>query len=629
MTERLGAPQDEGPWDHIVVGAGAGGAVVAARLAEEGRRVLVLEAGDDPAGPADPHPDQTRPQRADHDVPAFHAFASEHPGFRWDVFVRHYADDAVQKADWRYRATHDGRHVDGILYPRASGLGGSTAHHAMITVQPNNADWNHIAALNDDPTWRASVMRRYFERIERCRYRAAPRRWLAKVFGINPTGHGWSGWLRTERPMPLRVLLDIPLRRALKRSARAAFAGMPRALERWHWAIRGALDPNDRRLLDAGGIGLRMAPMSTARCTRTGPRERLLAVAKAHPERLTIRRNAFVTTVTVEGTRATGVTYREGTRLYEAAAAPRGAPGPERHARAERDVILCGGAFNTPQLLMLSGIGDPDHLAEHGIALRHALPGVGRNLQDRYEVGVVSRMSAPWKALKGATYTTADRHYRLWRRWRLGNYTSNGSVFGLIVPSRADKTLADLFCFSLLADFRGYYPGYSQRIKKPGYMTWAILKAYTQNTAGAVRLRSPDPFAQPDIQFRYFEEGNDAAASDLDAVVAGIRMVRRIADALGDAVDAEETPGRNLYTNADLRRYVRENAWGHHACGTCAMAPAEQGGVVDSAFRVHGVDGLRVVDASIFPRIPGYFIATAIYMVAEKAADVILGRPAP
>jgi choline dehydrogenase len=106
-------------------------------------------------------------------------------------------------------------------------------------------------------------------------------------------------------------------------------------------------------------------------------------------------------------------------------------------------------------------------------------------------------------------------------------------------------------------------------------------------------------------------------------------MVRRIADAMGDMVAVEETPGRNLYTDEDLRRYVRENAWGHHACGTCRMAPVEDGGVVDSAFRVHGVEGLRVVDASVFPRIPGYFIATAIYMIAEKAADAILGRPGP
>ena len=97
-----------------------------------------------------------------------------------------------------------------------------------------------------------------------------------------------------------------------------------------------------------------------------------------------------------------------------------------------------------------------------------------------------------------------------------------------------------------------------------------------------------------------------------------------MADAIGDLIVEEETPGRHLYTNDQLKRHIEDNTWGHHACGTCAMKPEEQGGVVDSQFRVHGIANLRVVDASIFPRIPGYFIVSSIYMIAEKAADVIL-----
>jgi choline dehydrogenase len=106
--------------------------------------------------------------------------------------------------------------------------------------------------------------------------------------------------------------------------------------------------------------------------------------------------------------------------------------------------------------------------------------------------------------------------------------------------------------------------------------------------------------------------------------VTGIRFGRKVADAIGDLVAEEETPGRHLYTDDDLKRHIEDNAWGHHACGTCAMKPEGEGGVVDSEFRVHGCGNLRVVDASIFPRIPGYFIVTSIYMIAEKAADVIL-----
>jgi choline dehydrogenase len=130
---------------------------------------------------------------------------------------------------------------------------------------------------------------------------------------------------------------------------------------------------------------------------------------------------------------------------------------------------------------------------------------------------------------------------------------------------------------------------------------------------------------RPLINFHYFGEGNCAAALDLDSIVTGIKVGRKVIDALGGLVAEEEVPGRHLYTDDQLRRHVKDNAWGHHACGSCAMKPEDQGGVVDSEFRVHGIRNLRIVDASIFPRIPGYFIVTAVYMIAEKAADVLLG----
>ena len=107
-------------------------------------------------------------------------------------------------------------------------------------------------------------------------------------------------------------------------------------------------------------------------------------------------------------------------------------------------------------------------------------------------------------------------------------------------------------------------------------------------------------------------------------MVTGVRFVRKIAESMGELVALEEEPGRHRLTDGSLRDYVRDNAWGHHACGTCAMLPRDRCGVVDSRFRVHGVEGLRVVDASVFPRIPGYFPVSAVYMIAEKAADTIL-----
>ncbi|SHG86497.1 choline dehydrogenase [Kaistia soli DSM 19436] len=592
----------ERAFDFIVIGSGAGGAVVAARLAEHGMRVLVIEAGGDPL--MEVSGSTGAMSVADtYKVPAFHAFASEAPGISEDYWVRHYADLEQQRKDWRYSADHDG-----VLYPRARCLGGCTSHHAMIVVRPIDSDWNHIQRLTGDDSWKASRMQAYFERIERCRYRFFFWRWLAALTGLNPTGHGWRGWMTTERAMPLRSVFDWPLIRALLRSAGAAADTYRGVGIDWQTT---AVDPNDRRWWNPGAGGIRVAPLSTRRHARHGPRERLLDVRRRFPDRLEIRLDTSVTRIEIEHGRATGVRCRASN-------------GEDYAIRAGREVILAAGTFASPQLLMLSGIGDPQHLAEHGIAEAAALPGVGRNLQDRYEIGVVSRMTRPWKALAGSAYTNRDRSYRWWRWLRIGNYTSNGVLFSLALKSRASLPSPDVHCFSLLADFRGYYKGYSQRILARNYLSWVILKAYSHNRGGHVRLRSADPAIQPAVQFHSFHEGTGDADADIDAVVAGIRFVRKVADSMDDLIATEETPGRHIDSDAALRAHVQDNAWGHHACGTCAIGPRESGGVIDSRFRVHGIDGLRVVDASVFPVIPGYFLATAVYMIGEKAADVIL-----
>jgi choline dehydrogenase-like flavoprotein len=150
-----------------------------------------------------------------------------------------------------------------------------------------------------------------------------------------------------------------------------------------------------------------------------------------------------------------------------------------------------------------------------------------------------------------------------------------------------------------------------------------VLKGHTRNRAGTVTLRSADPRDTPAINFHYFDQGDD---QDLEAVVEGILFARKMTAKLksDDLIEAEETPGEDVKSKEDLRTFVRNNAWGHHASCSCAIGARESGGVLASDFRVHGTKGLRVVDASVFPRIPGFFIVSSIYMIAEKAAAVIL-----
>jgi choline dehydrogenase-like flavoprotein len=274
---------------------------------------------------------------------------------------------------------------------------------------------------------------------------------------------------------------------------------------------------------------------------------------------------------------------------------------------------------------MLSGIGPPDVLREQRIQERVALPGVGRNLQDRYEVSVVSRMDfSEWDIYKGASFCAGDAAYHKWKAQRKGLYATNGAVLTVFTRSSTAGTLPDLFCMALVARFEGYEPRYSACLgTDKNYLTWVILKAHTRNTAGRVTLRNDDPLEPPIINFNQFQQGGE---DDVRAVVEGIRFVRQLnARMRAHGIELCETlPGSALQTDVELADHVRRSAWGHHGCGTCAIGPIEDGGVLDSAFRVHDTTGLRVVDASAFPRIPGFFIACAVYMIAEKAADVIL-----
>lgn len=630
MTAEPGtAPPAETGFDYVVVGAGAGGGPLAANLAAAGRRTLLLDAGG-------------ATENDNYLVPAFHPDASEDPVQCWNYFVRHYADERQHRRDSKLVPDR------GILYPRAGAVGGCTAHHALITVYPYNRDWDAIAEETGDTTWQSTAMRRYFERLERCTYRPRPKEppanpLLAALLNAlpftaaryrNDARHGFDGWLPTALADPELVVQDKQLLKVILSAAEDALADL---LDRPLSPLEGFgafVDPNDWRVQTRALQGLWQIPLSTANGRRSAVRERVQAVQRSHPGTLVVRTHALAARVVLDGSgAAVGVDYLDGAHAYRADPASGQATGPPVPHRvlASREVILAAGAFNTPQLLMLSGIGPRAELQRHGIPVRVDLQGVGAHLQDRYEVGVVSRMDREFPVVRDCDFhaprpgTEPDRCYRAWRRGE-GLYTTNGAVVGVTRKSRPSLDAPDLFIFGGPFDFRGYYPGYSQDLTRHrDRFTWAILKSRTHNTGGRVRLRSADPRDTPLVNFHYFAEGTDKDDVDLEAMADAVEFVRGMNRRAGSAILEELWPGEEVHGHENLRRFVQDEAWGHHASCTCRMGRADDpSAVVDSDFRVRGVDRLRIVDASVFPRIPGFFVATPIYMISEKASDVIL-----
>lgn len=327
--------------------------------------------------------------------------------------------------------------------------------------------------------------------------------------------------------------------------------------------------------------------------------------------KVSLQTHAHVTGLNFEGVRVTGVRYRDRS-------------GREQTVDISREVILCAGAANTPKILQISGIGSPELLAGIGVPVRHALAGVGENLRDHYSV----RMTA--RARNVRTINELARWPRLpleVAKWTMGRPSvlalcpTIAFVHGKSHPDLDDADLRILFTPGSYQDGKVYvldeFPGLTCGAAQP-----------RPQSSGYVRARSADPFEAPSIQPNYL-----AAEVDQAVTLAGLRLARQILNRaeLSQYFDHETLPGADVKTDDELLDFAkRRGNTGYHLVGTAKMGPSsDPRAVVDDHLRVHGLQGLRVVDASIMPLLPSANTFAATLAIAEKAADLIRGRSLP
>jgi choline dehydrogenase-like flavoprotein len=510
----------------------------------------------------------------------------------------------------------------------------------VSTIYPYENDWEQLATLTSNGSWSASNMRKYFQRLERNRYIPS---------GL--VGHGFEGWLTTSLTDLRLVIEDQKLLSLILAGATAAGQNLLGKLINTVTGLAGVLlrdlnNASPTRDYETGPYQVPLA-VDVPEYKRTGPREFLMKTVNAvnrdgsRRYHLDIQLNTLVTKVRLDTSgpkpRALGVDYLQGQSLYRAdpRASRTSSNGTPGSVNAAREVILSAGSFNTPQLLKLSGIGPQDELSELGIHTLVNLPGVGTNLQDRYEIGTVGKSPTDFVLTSKCTfmYTMPDPCLEQYENDPLfkGTYTTNGIAIAIIRKSSVAENEPDLLISGAPVNFPGYYPNYSyEGLKDSQHWTWITLKSRSRNNAGTVKLRSTDPRDMPEINFNSFDTGvteNDADEKDLQAVYEAVEFSRTIFEDLIplDGGFDEVWPGPNVTTESEVKDFIKQEAWGHHACCTAAIGKdGDENAVLDSDFRVRGVEGLRVVDASVFPKIPGYYVALPIYMISEKAAEVII-----
>lgn len=362
--------------------------------------------------------------------------------------------------------------------------------------------------------------------------------------------------------------------------------------------------------------GEKQEGVNYAQRTIRGGRRLSAARGYLHPAmkrpNLTVVTHAHATELTLEGKRVTGVRYNKG-----------GRHGIPTEIRATREVILSGGTYNSPQLLQLSGIGAPDQLAQHGIEVRHALPGVGENLRDHY---------APRFAYRVKNTDSINERARGFKlAGEVVKYLTTRKGILAISPTlvygfwRSDPALqfGDIqFTFTPAS----YAEGVQSALEKQPGMTIASWQQRPESQ-GYVRLRNADPFEAPVIQPKYLDHEEDRRV-----LLAAMKLARQImaSQAMAPYNAGETYPGPGVASDDELLESARHRGTTtFHPMGTCRMGPSDDKlAVVDDALRVHGLDGLRVVDASVMPTMPSANLNASTMMIAEKASDMIRGRAA-
>jgi choline dehydrogenase len=468
--------------------------------------------------------------------------------------------------DWNYHTVPQHRAGGRTVYwPRGKTLGGSSSINAMIYIRGNRHDFQAWKDEHGCTGWGYEDLMPYFRRAE-----------------DNSRGasayHGAGGPLTVSDPR-------------YKSQACAAF--IQAAQE------QGAKANDDFNGPRQDGVGwYQLTQRNGQRCSA--------ATAYLHPAmdrpNLTVRTDALVTKVIIEGGRAAGVSY-----LHHGETAT-------EHASAE--VILSGGAVNSPQLLMLSGIGPAEHLIEMGIDVVAESRGVGQNLSDHPVLPVI--WSTP--RVRGLWEKAGHASLLRWQLTHRGPLTSNVAESGGFAHSEPGLPAPDLQLHVLPAPYT------NQGLDDPAQRAMTVLVGLVDVASrGRIKLRSPDPRHRPAIDPGYLSDERDGRA-----LAAGLKMAREFVTAkpMAGICSSELAPGAHVRSDAELLRYVRDSVVTlYHPAGTCSMGGESRwNSVVDLELKVRGVTGLRVVDASVMPSVPRGNTNAPTIAIAERAADLIAGR---